>query len=103
MRRAALPLSRRIAWWHVLAPALLAHGGPSMAARRGQQPNMKKTGYESETTKFIREFLDKNPQVIEKQKKARATWWDKPHALEELKREQETQVPQAGYVYYNNP
>ena len=74
-----------------------------MAARRDQYQNMKKTGYESDTTKFIREFLDKNPQVIEKQKKARATWWDKPHALEDLKREQETGVPQTGYVYYNNP
>ena len=36
---------------------------------------MPKTGYVSEITKFIREFLDKNPQVVEKQKAARATWW----------------------------
>jgi hypothetical protein len=45
---------------------------------------MKKTGYESELTRFMREFLDKNPQVTEKQKQARATWWDKPQDLENL-------------------
>jgi hypothetical protein len=64
---------------------------------------MKKTGYESELTKFMREFLDKNPQVTEKQKQARATWWDKPQALDDLKRDEESKVPQEGYVYYNNP
>jgi uncharacterized protein DUF3460 len=64
---------------------------------------MKKTGYESDLTKFIREFLDRNPGVIEKQKEARATWWDKPEALEDLRREQESKVPQKGYVYYDNP
>lgn len=64
---------------------------------------MKKTGYESELTKFMREFLDKNPQVTEKQKQARATWWDKPQTLEELKRDEESKVPQEGYVYYTNP
>jgi hypothetical protein len=88
---------------HLLARPAARARCTGMAARRDQYPNMKKTGYESDTTKFIREFLDKNPQVIEKQKKARATWWDKPHALEDLKREQETKVPQTGYVYYNNP
>ena len=64
---------------------------------------MKKTGYESELTKFMREFLDKNPQVTEKQKKARATWWDKPQAPDDLKRDQESNLPQTGYAYYDNP
>ena len=64
---------------------------------------MKKTGYESDLTKFIREFLDKNPAVTEKQKEARATWWDRPEALEDLEREQQSKVPQKGYVYYDNP
>lgn len=64
---------------------------------------MKLKGYESDTTKFIREFLDRNPQVQEKQKKARATWWDRPQDLDEREREEESEVPQKGYVYYNNP
>ena len=64
---------------------------------------MKKTGYESDLTKFMREFLDRHPAVAEKQKQARATWWDKPEALEDLKRDQESKVPLAGYAYYDNP
>lgn len=64
---------------------------------------MKKTGYESEVTKFIREFLDKNPQVQEKQKRARATWWDRPQTLDQRKRNSESNVSQPGYVYYDKP
>ena len=64
---------------------------------------MQKTGYESDITKFIREFLDKNPQVIEKQKAARATWWDKPQDLELRQRNDESRIPQTGYQYYDKP
>jgi len=64
---------------------------------------MPKTGYISEITKFIREFLDKNPQVVEKQKAARATWWDKPQDLELRRRDEESKVPQTGYQYYDKP
>jgi hypothetical protein len=64
---------------------------------------MKIRNYESETTKFIREFLQRNPDVPEKQKKARATWWDRPQRLDELQKAQESEVPQQGYVYYHNP
>ena len=64
---------------------------------------MKLTKYESEATQFIREFLTKNPQVVENQKAARATWWDKPQTLEEQRRAEESKVPQKGYVYYHNP
>jgi Protein of unknown function (DUF3460) len=64
---------------------------------------MKKTGYESELTRFMREFLERNPQVVEKQKKARATWWDRPQDLEEVKKNDQSKVPQTGYVYYDKP
>lgn len=60
-------------------------------------------GYVSETTQFLREFLEKNPQVVDKQKQHRATWWDRPQAFEERKVLEEAKVPQKGYVYYNNP
>jgi hypothetical protein len=32
--------------------------------------------YESEHTKFMREYLEKHPEEIESQKKGRAVWWD---------------------------
>jgi len=32
--------------------------------------------YESEHTRFIREYLEKHPEELESQKKGRAVWWD---------------------------
>lgn len=60
-------------------------------------------GYVSETTLFLREFLGKNPQIVEKQKKHRATWWDRPQDLDELKKLEESKIGQQAYVYYNKP
>jgi hypothetical protein len=62
---------------------------------------MKLRNYESETTRFIREFLEQNPQVVEKQKSNRATWWDCPQNLEERNKLETAKVPQKGYVYYH--
>ena len=36
--------------------------------------------YESDLTKFMREYLDKHPEERESQKKGRAIWWDKDAA-----------------------
>jgi len=33
--------------------------------------------YESDLTKFIKQFLAEHPEEVESQKKGRATWWDK--------------------------
>jgi hypothetical protein len=33
--------------------------------------------YESDLTKFMREYLEKHPEEIESQKQGRAVWWDK--------------------------
>ncbi|HSU78474.1 MAG TPA: DUF3460 family protein [Burkholderiales bacterium] len=33
--------------------------------------------YESDLTKFMREFLARHPEEIESQKDGRAIWWDK--------------------------
>ena len=59
--------------------------------------------YESDLTRFMREFLQKNPQVVEQQAKNRATWWDKPQDLETSVERAESAVPQAGYVYFPMP
>ena len=33
--------------------------------------------YESELTKFMKEFLRQHPEEVESQRKGRAIWWDK--------------------------
>ena len=33
--------------------------------------------YESDLTKFMREFLQQHPEEVESQRKGRAIWWDK--------------------------
>ncbi len=32
--------------------------------------------YESDHTRFIREFLQRHPEEVESQRKGRAVWWD---------------------------
>jgi hypothetical protein len=32
--------------------------------------------YESDHTKFMREYLEKHPEEVASQKKGRAIWWD---------------------------
>lgn len=59
--------------------------------------------YESEATKFIREVLAKNPQIVEQQKKNRATWWDKLQDLETWKEHADAEVPAPSYVYFPLP
>lgn len=57
--------------------------------------------YESEHTKFIRELMEKNPQLAEGQQVARAIWWDKKQDIDERKRFKESEVPQKSYVYFS--
>ncbi len=59
--------------------------------------------YESEMTRFIRDFLRKNPQVVEQQRKNRATWWDHPQDIETLKERSRSSVPQPPYAYFPLP
>ena len=56
--------------------------------------------YESDHTKFMRELFNKNPKLVEKQKEARAIWWDKQLDKEERKRFKESSIPQKAYVYF---
>ena len=59
--------------------------------------------YESDITQFIRELLDKNPQLKEEQKQNRATWWDKKQDLQELKQQVESEAPKQAYAYFPLP
>lgn len=56
--------------------------------------------YESETTQFLRDFLKKHPEVLDKQRKARATWWDRPQDFKENERLEAAEVPKKSYEYY---
>jgi hypothetical protein len=56
--------------------------------------------YESETTTFLRDFLKKHPEIVDKQRLARATWWDRPQDFKERERLQAAKVPNKGYEYY---
>jgi hypothetical protein len=55
--------------------------------------------YESDLTKFMREFLAQHPEQVEEQIKGRALWWDKPQDLERQARDRESRVPQRAYYY----
>ncbi|MDE0798609.1 MAG: DUF3460 family protein [Nitrosomonadaceae bacterium] len=56
--------------------------------------------YESEHTKFMRELFNKRPELAEKQKEARAIWWDKKLDKEERKRFKDSSISQKSYVYF---
>ena len=56
--------------------------------------------YESDTTQFIRDFLNKHPEVVDKQRQARTTWWDRPQDFKERARLESAEVPKKGYEYY---
>ncbi len=59
--------------------------------------------YESEHTKFIREWLAKHPEELVEQKKGRALWWDKtPRSLDEMARTAAAKVPNKAYYYDAN-
>ncbi len=56
--------------------------------------------YESDHAKFMREFLEKNPQLQQKRLEARSIWWDKKLDKEEQKRFKESAEPMKPYVYF---
>jgi len=64
---------------------------------------MKSGAYESDITRFIRDLREKNPQIVELQKKNRATWWDKPQDLQIQRERAVDAVAQPGYVYFPLP
>ncbi len=59
--------------------------------------------YESEHTKFIREWMQAHPEELKEQQQGRALWWDKPaRSLDEMQSLAETKVPQKSYYYDAN-
>ena len=59
--------------------------------------------YESDHTKFMREWMEKHPEQRDEQKKGRALWWDKPAVDPAARRQwEEGAVPQKAYYYDAN-
>ena len=59
--------------------------------------------YESEHTRFIREWLAKHPEELTEQSAGRALWWDKaPRSLDEMQRTAQSKVPTKPYYYDAN-
>lgn len=56
--------------------------------------------YESDHTKFMRELLQKNPELQQKRLEARSLWWDKKLDKEEQRRFKEASEPMKPYVYF---
>ena len=57
------------------------------------------SSYVSDHTKWINDQLEKNPEWVEDQKVGRALWWDRELDPEQLRRWQDSKVPQQPYVY----
>ncbi|MGH1360109.1 MAG: DUF3460 family protein [Burkholderiaceae bacterium] len=55
--------------------------------------------YESDVTRFLRELKTARPELDQKQREARAIWWDHPQDPEVLKSNAESRVSQKPYVY----
>jgi hypothetical protein len=55
--------------------------------------------YESDITRFLREFKDTRPQLEDEQRRNRATWWDRPQDPDANRQFRQSRVPQPPYVY----
>ena len=67
-------------------------------------PLLPSRHYVSEHTRFIRDLLDKKPQLEAEQRVGRAIWWDKlPSEIKARREMDQSRVPQSGYVYYDKP
>lgn len=63
-------------------------------------PMLPSRHYVSDHTQFIRELIEKKPDLTAKQREGRALWWDKtPDALVQEKKRDEGRVPMLPYVY----
>ncbi|WP_459616808.1 DUF3460 family protein [Bordetella sp. 2513F-2] len=57
------------------------------------------THYESDITRFLKEYKAQHPDVEERQREGRARLWDKPQDLDLLESFRAARVPQKPYVY----
>ena len=59
--------------------------------------------YESDHTKFMREWMAKHPEQRDEQKQGRALWWDKPQRVDEQQRIDAAEVVDKGFEALLDP
>ena len=59
--------------------------------------------YESDVTRFLRELKQARPELVDRQREARAIWWGKPQDAERLRQYDDSRVAQSAYVYQTTP
>ncbi len=59
--------------------------------------------YESDITKFMREFMQSDPALVEEQKQNRATWWDKIQDSDAVAEHAQSEAPKQPYAYFPLP
>ena len=65
-------------------------------------PLLPSRNYVSDHTRFIRDLLEKRPQLETEQRIGRNIFWDKlPSDVEAQREMDEGSVPQKAYVYYS--
>ena len=63
-------------------------------------PMLPSRNYVSDHTQFIRELMEKKPDLPKKQREGRDIWWDKsPDDLAQRRSMDEGRVAQRAYVY----
>lgn len=63
-------------------------------------PMLPARHYESEHTRFMRELMEKRRELPDRQREARAIWWDKdPRELAADSERAKSRVPMKPYVY----
>ena len=71
-------------------------------ASLAQMPLLPARHYESEPTRFIKDLLQRKPQIQDDRRKGRSMFWDKrPEDLEREKKMDEGFIPQKAYEYYH--
>lgn len=59
--------------------------------------------YVSEATLFLKELLEKHPELRELRNRNRATWWDHPQDPDSQQERESAAVAQGAYVYFPCP
>lgn len=61
------------------------------------------TKYVSEFGQFMKEYLDRHPEVVVDRYRGRAIWWDKPADFKQIEEAEKDSVPVDGGYYYFGP
>jgi hypothetical protein len=73
----------------------------SLRSKEPAMPFLPSRHYVSDHTRFIRDLLEKKPEIETQQRIGRRIWWDKLPSEVEAQREMNAgRVPQKAYVYY---